>query len=102
MAQETNTTVRGPMAEDGATTPIFRYRRSGTPYSTVGIMVYTGEAWVGTIQIQISDPGRNSWVTVEEWIADGFKEMAPPCDIDIRLSYVRTSGTPIGAIINNA
>jgi len=65
-------------------------------------MVYTGAAWTGTIQIQTSDPGRNSWVTIEEWDADGFKEMVPPSDIDIRLSFIRTDGTPIGAIINNA
>jgi hypothetical protein len=65
-------------------------------------MVYTGEAWVGTIQIQISDPGRNSWVTIEEWTVDDFKEMTPPCDVDIRVRFSRDSGTPIGAIINNA
>lgn len=102
MAQETNTTVRGPMEADGATTPIYRFRRQGTPFSTVGVIVYTGSAWVGTIRIQISDPGRNSWVTIEEWTADGIKELTPPCDLDIRLYFARTSGTPVGAIVNYA
>ena len=103
MAQETNTTVRGPMESAGAATPTFRFRRTGTPYTSVGVMVYTGTAWVGTIQIQISDPGRNSWVTIEEWIVDGYKSITPPSDCDIRLYFsARTSGTPIGAIINNA
>ena len=102
MAQETNTTVRGPMETDGATTPVYRYRRSGTPHSTVGLMVYTGSAWVGTIAIQVSDPGRNSWVTIDLWTADDYKTYTPPSDVDIRMLFARDSGTPIGAIINNA
>lgn len=90
------------MATDGDTTPTYKYRNASTARNTVGLLVYQGSAWVGTIQIQISDPDRNSWVTVEEWVANGFKEMTPPCDIDIRMRFTRTSGTPIGAIINNA
>ena len=100
MAQETNTTVRGALAATNDATPIYRFRRAATPYSTVGVMVYG--TWVGTIQIQISDPGRNVWVGIEDWTANGFKELAPPCDCDIRLHFTRTSGTAIGAIINNA
>ena len=84
------------------TTPTYRYRNASTARSSVGLMVYTGSAWVGTIQIQISDPDRNSWVTIDEWTADDLKTFSPPCDIDIRLQFTRTSGTPIGAIINNA
>ena len=104
MAQETNTTVRGPMAEDGATTPIYRFRRTGTPYSTVRIMVYTGDAWVGTIRIQTSDPGRNAWVDEPNgsFTADTAQVFEPGGDCDIRLIFDRTSGTPIGAILNGA
>jgi len=90
------------METDGATTPVYRFRRTGTPYSTVGLLVYTGSAWVGTIQIQVSDPGRNSWVTIDLWTADDYKAFTPPSDCDIRMRFTRTSGTPIGAIINNA
>lgn len=102
MAQVANTTVRGAMAATADTTPTYKYRRASTAYSTVSLMVYTGSAWVGTIAIQISDPDRNSWVTIDSWTADDFKTFTPPSDCDIRMYFTRISGTPIGAIINNA
>lgn len=105
MSGVVNQTVRGAMAADGDVTPVYKFRRAQTPYSTVRVMVYTptGGAWVGTVKVQTSDPDRNVWVDEPggSFTSDTAQVFEPGGDCDIRLRFTRTSGTVIGAVINS-
>lgn len=101
MSSELNRTVRGAMAASNEYVGPFRYRRNATVFPTIGVMVY-GSGWTGTVDVQVSDPDRNVWVTLDSWTANDCKELTPPCDLDVRLFFTRTSGTAVGAIISNA
>jgi hypothetical protein len=99
MAATANTTIRDALSATGGTNP-YQFRRGSTQYNTVLVMVYG--TWTGTIQIQISDPGRNVWNDLDTWTANDARTITPPGDCDLRIYFTRTSGTAIGAIINNA
>lgn len=98
MAQ-VNQTVRGPMAATSDVTPVYKHRRESTPFQTMKVMVYG--TWVGTVSLQTSDPDRGVWITEDSWTANGSMIYTPGANCDIRCIFTsRTSGTPIGAIIN--
>lgn len=102
MASVNNTTCRGPMAAADAVVGPYRYRRAGTPFSTIRVMVYG--TWVGTIKLQTSDPDQNVWVDepTGSYTASIAQVFEPGGDCDIRWVFSSyTSGTAIGAIINS-
>lgn len=102
MSSDVNTTVRGSLAATSDTTPVFKFRRRFTPYGTVRVML--SGTWVGTVQLQTSYPGSDSWVDEPngDFTANTGMVFEPGGDCDIRWIFdSRTSGTCVASIISN-
>lgn len=95
-----NVSVVGDMAATSATVGPFLYRAQSAARQTVHAQL--SGTWVGTVDLETSTPGQDSWVSVGSYTANASEILDLGGSVDIRWKFTsRTSGTAKGAIIND-
>ena len=96
-----NTSFTDALAAASDVSTVYQFRRQSTSRDTVRIYVYG--SWSGTVTLQTSVPGANSWIDEPsgDFTSNSAQVFEPGGNCDIRFKFTnRVSGTALVAIIN--
>jgi len=96
-----NTSFTDALAATNDVSTVYQFRRQSTSRDTVRIYVYG--SWSGTVTLQTSVPGANSWIDEPsgDFTSNSAQVFEPGGNCDIRFKFTsRVSGTALVAIIN--
>jgi len=96
-----NTSFTDALAATSDVSTVYQFRRQSTSRDTVRIYVYG--SWSGTVTLQTSVPGANSWIDEPsgDFTSNSAQVFEPGGNCDIRFLFTnRVSGTALVAVIN--
>ena len=95
-----NVSVVGDMAATSATVGPYLHRAQSAARQTVHVQL--SGTWVGTVDLETSTPGQDSWVSIATFTSNASTTVTFGGSLDIRWKFTsRTSGTAKAGIIND-